>query len=155
MQLGDAYRGHFRKHMEAKVQSFADHIICNPGRAWDSLRYITTPPIARTKVGGTTPKERIAAFHAHFTNLFTAPPPHPNLLPEITLPTEVIHFHTGPFSLKELDRALAALCNRRAPGPDGIPNEVLKLQKPSLFYWNCANIHLKRAKLRPKCVLHF
>ena len=122
--LRDAYSMHSLQYVEQTVRAFSDQLSNDPGSAWSILHPLLSPPAIRPRVAGNTPHERIAAFHAHFSNLFAPPPPAPPL-PAAQLPRG-INFRTGSFSEKEcVQEAVTALGNGKSSGLDSIPNEVL------------------------------
>ena len=144
-QLCNAYLDHSIQYVEQTVRVFANQLSTDPGSAWQVLQPLLSTPSIKPRVTGETPQERVNAFHAHFTKLFAAPPPTP-ALPQVQLPSG-LQFKTGPFSLNELIRAQSALCNRKSPGMDKIPNEILKLPEMQGLLLKCCNTLLTEGKL--------
>ena len=143
--LHDAYEDHSVQFVERTVRAFSDQLHHDSGSAWSVLQPILSPATVRPRVAGNTPKERIAAFHSHFTKLF-APPPPPPPLPNVKLP-HGLRFRTSAFSIKEYARAISSLGNGKSPGIDGIPNEVLKLPEMRGPLLQCCNTLLSEGKL--------
>ena len=70
------------------------------------------------------------AFRDHYEKYQWFKAPESDLRNQVLSGRPQIH-HTGPgqgdFTLEELQQAIASLKAKKAPGPDGVPNELYKL----------------------------
>ena len=107
--LHDAYDDHSVQFVERAVRPFSDQLHHDPGSAWSVLQPILSPATVIPRVAGNTQKERIAAFHSHFTKLFATPPPPPPL-PNVKLP-HGLRFCTSAFYIKDYARAISSVGN--------------------------------------------
>lgn len=113
--------------VETFCARFAIHANSDARYAYEAIRRICRKPQPSGRVTAETTQQRLDLIKRHCEKQLQNPlglshirfPPRPNICHA--------DYNTAPFTKDELQKALRKLDNHKAPGPDGIPNEVLKL----------------------------
>eukprot|EP00760_Papus_ankaliazontas_P013883 PhM_4_TR15915/c1_g3_i16/m.3274 len=109
------------------IKTFTRELQADPRAAW-KLVHATRPRAATVRMPALDDAERARKFQAHFSQLFEKGRPPPNLTkPSKEVYPQAIRWRTGPITEQEVTRAVATLQCNKASGPDGVPNEILKL----------------------------
>lgn len=119
-----------REEREEIIQTICSDIetalLHDPARAYGLVRHITAKRHPTTLVSANSPldRKRKIVNHVRATLNNTLGNTKPTFHPVAGISASA--FNTSIFTLEELEDALVKLRNRKAPGKDEIPNEVLK-----------------------------
>ena len=112
--------------------------------AWSVINEMTGRKKSKEgQISGANAEERILEWFNHFDNLLGKAPIVEDENENIPLVLENLEINDGPFTNNELQAAKKKLKNRKSPGPDGIPPEVIKccnLDDVILYFCNKALI---------------
>jgi exonuclease III len=107
------------------VNQYASQLEKHPRKAWEFIRCMKSS--VTSKLPAASNAERTQKFFDQFSSLYKAGPIDPTPeLPEPLFPQFLV-YSTDNFSLEEVAFAVNTLKNYKAPGLDGVQNEVLKL----------------------------
>ena len=104
---------------------------CDHGESWKLINQISGRQTAKKGIiKGKSEKDRIEKWYTHFKNLLGNEPIIEGGLDEMEFSPEPIlqslHINDGPFTMDEYLLVKKSITEGKAPGPDGIPSEVLK-----------------------------
>lgn len=111
--------------IESFCALFATHANSDSRFAYEALRAISRKPAPTGKIEGDSPEARLELVRAYCAAQLQNPIGNRHL--RFKRPVRGLAFAAGEITTEELSAALRKLDNHKAPGPDGIPNEVLKL----------------------------
>jgi hypothetical protein len=117
-ELHDAIRTARTRSNDDVIIAYAALLDTDPAKAWKHLEVFTKKWSPRSRL-------TCAAAKAHFSRLLnpgTSPP-------DVAFPQQqpTSPYRTGPFDVAELRQCLHDLKSGKSPGPDNVPNEILKL----------------------------